>query len=338
MAISVWEIKNNMKKKTGFTLVELSFSVVFIAIIALMVVYVSLNTTNIFQRGIATKEINTVGNSIIDDFRAAIANSSAKNLKDICEINYAYAKDDDIITASQSQKDCQADGSYSMIYNVRMGDVVIDGYKDKITNIPISGAFCSGVYSYVWNSGYFFDSEKYTVFRNGSGTEAEPATLKYYSGDNNTEKTVDDIRLVRITDPSRQVCYSKVKESTEKSSISKYITTDKSEFINTMQERPNYDISDIREYSAIYGDTVELLSDNKYNNLALYSLKLYRPAQSEISHNIFFAGSFILASIAGGPNIKAASNYCITPDDYANEDFNYCSINKFNFAIQANGE
>lgn len=334
-----------MKKKTGFTLVELSFSVVFIAILALMVVYVSLNMSNIFERGISTKEVNTVGNSLIDDFRSAISNSSAKNLQDICEINYKYSTADSfLIKDSPSQKACEDDESYSMIYNVRMGDVVIDKSKpDQKITVPVSGAFCSGVYSYVWNSGYFFN-DKYAVYDVGTSNLLEKATLKYESGDKGSTVEVNDIRLLRITDPSRQVCFSKVEEAADElgleeiSGQSRYFKNTDTEFMKNMQKNEEYDISNMEKYSKIYGEVVDLLAENKYNNLALYSFKMYRPAQSERSRNIFFAGSFILASITGGPDITAKSNYCAPPSDYNNEDFNYCSINKFNFAIQANGE
>ena len=347
-----------MNKKSGFTLVELSFSVVFISILALMVVFVSMNMTNIFQRGMTVKEINTVGSSIIDEFRSAISNSSAKNLKDICSINYQYGDtfEDGVsmISKTKTQQACEADETYSFIYNVRMGEVKIDKSKEETIEVPLSGAFCTGVYSYVWNSGYFFN-DKYEVMNH-----AEPAKLKYKLGGGTVEPiektdqyalqisvtprenlSVSDIlaenfKLIRITDPSRQVCFSKINEVAGDKEI-KYIETKEPKFGEHMKNTPNYDISG-DEYSNIYGEAVDLLSTNIYSNLALYDVNVFRPAQSEKDRNIFFSGSFILASINGGPNIVANRNYCAPPDDFDNEDFNYCSINKFNFAIQANGE
>ena len=39
--------------------------------------------------------------------------------------------------------------------------------------------------------------------------------------------------------------------------------------------------------------------------------------------------------------MKTAGNYCVPPKDYNKKDyanFDYCAINKFNFAVQATGE
>lgn len=326
-----------MKKKTGFTLVELSFSVVFVGILALMVVFVSLNMTNIYRRGMTIKEINTLGNSLISDFHSALLSSSAKNLQDACEVNYAYASSFNnngvtSIQLSKSQSDCSSDDGYSLVYNVRRGDVTTKTGEKK-TNIPLSGAFCSGVYSYVWNSGYFFDSNN-KISNNGRA-----ANLTYFSADTNSVVTVTAPRLVRIADPSRQVCFSKMEDyvAINSAASTRYVQNSSSNFMNYMKNSYDYNISDSK-YSKIYGGTIELLSSDSNNNLALYDLHLFRPAQSEYSRNIFFAGSFILASVEGGIDITAKSNYCAVPDDYENENFNYCSINKFNFAVQASGE
>ncbi len=330
------------KAKQGFTLVELSFSVVFISILALMVVFVSMNMSNIYQKGITTKEINTIGNTLIDDFRAAIANSSAKNLADICLTNYKYSSESSIgqaITGDKEQQKCNEDDAYSSIYTVRMGTVKID---DKDVDIPLYGAFCSGVYTYIWNSGYFFN-DTYRI------ENAKPVTITMRTVDFPDGKTYGSeehpIKLLRISDPSRSVCMSKVREVHEKAKGKnddelKYYKNDSAEYLNYAYtwENENFDISNLKYYSTIYGEVSDLITGHKYNNLALYDLKLYRPAQDTISRNIFFAGSFILASITGGANIVAESNYCAVPNDYTIENFNYCSINKFNFAMQASGE
>ena len=41
----------------------------------------------------------------------------------------------------------------------------------------------------------------------------------------------------------------------------------------------------------------------------------------------------------GGINVTAAGNFCAAPNDYGNDqNFDYCSINKFNFAARATGK
>jgi hypothetical protein len=52
---------------------------------------------------------------------------------------------------------------------------------------------------------------------------------------------------------------------------------------------------------------------------------------------LFYAGSFILGTTTGGPNIKSNNGNCAVPGDVVYSNFDYCAINKFSFAAQANG-
>ena len=94
--------------KRGFTLVELSFSLAFIASLSLALVVITLNLTSSYQRGLVLKQVNTTGNSLISDFKAAIANSSAKNITDVCTIKYE--------TNSAGQNACRNDNAYSFVH------------------------------------------------------------------------------------------------------------------------------------------------------------------------------------------------------------------------------
>ena len=90
-------------------------------------------------------------------------------------------------------------------------------------------------------------------------------------------------------------------------------------------------------YPPISEEPVELLGGEN-NLLVLYDLSAAIPAQSNASNNLFYSVSFILATVTGGIDVKATGNFCATPENYELENFDYCSINKFNFAVQATGE
>jgi len=320
--------------KQGFTLVELSFSLAFIASLSLALVVITLNLTSSYQRGLVLKQVNTTGNSLISDFKAAIANSSAKNILDACSLK--YDKD------SSNQNACLGDHAYSFmnverLAKVKVGKENTPGYKE-ISKVPVFGAFCSGSYSYIWNSGYLLDNESYTVEGvSAASFKYTVANEDYTSG---TEKTISNFRLLKIVDPSRAVCASAIDSASTTNAGNKPYLSRIQLTGNAGGHRisSNFEI-DPNVYGYISEDPIDILATSGSNELALYSLLIdYFPAQDSTSRNIFYSGSFILATILGGINIKADGNYCATPSGYDIEYFDYCAINKFNFAIRASGE
>jgi Tfp pilus assembly protein PilE len=315
--------------KRGFTLVELSFSLAFIASLSLALVVITLNLTSSYQRGLVLKQVNTTGSSLISDFKAAIANSSAKNITDVCTIKYE--------TNSTGQNACRNDGAYSFVHversaKVKIGKENTPGYKE-VSDVPVFGAFCSGSYSYIWNSGYLLDSESYTV----EGTTA--ASFKYTIANEDytsgTEKTISNFRLLKIVDPSRAVCASAIDSSSAADVANKPYRTAAELKANKISN--NFEVNP-SVYGYISEEPIDILATSGNNELALYNLTIDLPAQDSTSRNIFYSGSFILATILGGIDIKADGNYCATPSGYDIEYFDYCAINKFNFAIRASGE
>ena len=77
--MSVKMIKGDLKRggsRRGFTLVELSLSLVFISILSLTIVLMINNAVESYQRGVTLNQINTVGMDLVDDIRTAVQNSS----------------------------------------------------------------------------------------------------------------------------------------------------------------------------------------------------------------------------------------------------------------------
>ena len=275
--------------KEGFTLIELSFAMVFISLLSLAIVLIIINTISSYRRGITLSDVNSTGTQLIDDIRIAIQNSSTKSVEDLCSMN--YSKTEDI-------NKCKTDNTYYLrreISTVKMPE------KTETTNgMPVYGAFCTGTYSYIWNSGYYF--------MDGAQVGKSKVSVKYRDI-NGATQVLDSFRLLKIKDDTRQVCIKGVTNN-------------------------SFDVADgvyVKE------EPVDLLASvNSANNLAIYDLRAAKPAEGSSKENLFYSGWLILGTTSGGPTIKGNTK-CANPDD-AGANFDYCAINRFSFAAQASGE
>ena len=142
-------------------------------------------------------------------------------------------------------------------------------------------------------------------------------------------------RLLRFTDPERSACKQLIAQ-TSLAGANKYPTGE------LISAGGGITLSGLN-----LEDSVELISSDSVSDdanfsraeapLALYDLYLAPLAATPNNDKLFYSGSFILATISGGVNIMTASNHCQIPDDagYSTSGFNYCAVNKFNFAAQS---
>lgn len=275
--------KNSSKK--GFTLVELSLSIAFIAILSITIALIINDAISTYRRGLTLNQINTTGMDLVDDIRTAVQNSPASSPRNSCK-NY---KDD-------FQKNCEENNG------MRLMNVAKTGNVNNIEGTPLYGAFCTGAYSYIWNSGYLF-------LENGG----DKATYAVYEGDKRTEEW-NDFRLLKVEDRQRAVCGSVLPD--------KY---NNSEDIES-------------EFKGKDKGPVVLLANDGANPLALYSFTSALPAVDGLNSAAFYSMSFILGTVQGGINVMSMGNFCAAPESFDSaENFDYCAINKFNFAAQANG-
>lgn len=304
--------------KKGFTLVELSLSLVFIAILSLTVAFIINDTVASYRRGVTLKQINTVGMDLVDDMRAAIQNSSTKSVVDDCKIIYNGG------VMNKELEECEKNRGKSFVSIHKTGNVDLKN-GNKLENIQLGGAFCTGTYSYIWNSGYFDSESVKTEWV--TSTEKIKFKFKFSGTDVNNgvctsegkSVTCQDFRLLKVRDESRAVCMAAAGK-------------EYNETINGNE----IDITGSNEKDVAPIDL--LASDERNGGLAIYDFNVSGPAES-MSHNAsFYAVTFVLGTVQGGANITKAGNFCATPDDYSIENFDYCAINKFNFAAQAAGE
>lgn len=61
-----------MMMKAGFTLVELSLSIVLIAVLSIIVISMINNAVSAYHRGLVLNQVNTVGMGLVDDMRLSL--------------------------------------------------------------------------------------------------------------------------------------------------------------------------------------------------------------------------------------------------------------------------
>jgi len=313
------------KRKTGFTLVELSISIVFIAILSLAVVLVIMDTVSAYRRGLTLNQINTTGSDLVDDIMSAVQGSPAQSLKNDCAL---YIR-------SGQVKTCEDNGGLIFANVTRYGIVSVKNVGANIAfdtdqmnsskKVPLNGAFCTGNYSYIWNSGYYFVDDYQT--------NIVAATLNNYdSGDK-------PFKLLKIKDEGRAICRSVLRKLS--SSDSGYEYRDPTNILSSAFSI-DYDASNPEMAPE------DLIA--KESNLALYDLEIGMPSMGANDRSMLYPVSFVLGTIQGGVDVTVAGDNCAPPEAEEEgtgeknrgyrakfENSDYCSINKFNFAAQAIG-
>ena len=168
------------------------------------------------------------------------------------------------------------------------------------------GIFCTGSFSYVWNTAT-------TIRASRDGNNDHALKIRLSNGKDYIPK------LVRFADTDRFACASN-------NSSGQYVPASMTIGVGKSMTMDNI---------------TELISDDEMD-LALYSLRILPAVQNETTKQIFFSGSFILATIRGGVNIESNGDFCSGDkqegDEFTLNNFDYCAVNKFNFSARATGE
>ena len=296
-----------MHASSGFTLIELSLSIAFISVLSIIIVVLINGTISSYNRGLTLNKINTGGMDLVDELRTAMQSSKDGSALDECD------KFD-----GEAIEKCKKDGAKLFVSVVRKAQI------NNMDEIPVYGAFCTGRYSYIWNSGYFSNKNDYTI---GGNDSFPAATLKYAKGNesvvyepeqqpNSSEEGGGYVRLLKVADEKRAVCASKIS--------------------NKYDLNWDSNVFDVTKSLAISSDPEEILSSDGRNDLAVYYLDTAIPAESGQGRDIFYSVSMILGTTNGGIDLSADSDFCATPDK-ALSNMDFCAVNKFNFAVQVNG-
>jgi hypothetical protein len=262
-----------------------------------------------YHKSITINQINTLGTSLVDDMRLAVSQSSASKLSLMCDTVYGEANEA-----------CLSDSARRFVSVTKSADVASG--DQTIGRVPVFGAFCTGSYSYIWNSGYFFNSE-FEV------KNVAQASLKY-----NGDKNASGFKLLKVKDEDRAVCVAAVRVQNNR-------LTDNYSSDEAMQSEFNIALSGLVKADdtvVVDEEPLEMIGGGE-DGMAFYDLNSSVFEQKGVSKNLYYYTSFILGTVQGGINVNAGGDYCQAPEDYSGlvENFDYCAINKFNFAALASG-
>jgi hypothetical protein len=307
-----------MKTRKAFTIIELMLAMAFLGTMLLGIATLILQITNIYQKGLAIRGINTVGREIISDLTRTV-------------------------NASRVNVDINPTGNTSKINitNVRHARaqyfVETKRANSAGKSVQAGGAFCTGSYSYVWNTAENLRAARAT----GSVKEGRISNAAVAGNIANNGilvvHTSDDQyivpKLVRFVDRDRNSCLTDNLDNMAGDSA------------NPIKKGKTY--FDLTYDGVSSKDVNELIADNEAD-LALYDFTVLPATQNYTTRQIFYPGTFILATYRGGVNITSNGDFCQGSDkddgtmdsssEFTMNDFDYCAVNKFNFAIRASGE
>ena len=324
------------KAKSGFTMVELSITLAFIGVLLITIAVITTNIVTIYQKGMALKAVNSVGRGLIDDFISSIDSAPSVDTTSICRSLLGASDDNE--EGKNAISNCVKDHAYKYIYRSIETEVPID--SDEAPR-QLSGIFCTGSYSYIWNT-YYGISEGSTI------------GIKYKTSDKDEVQQLpnndnpEPIRLARFKDPNYRLCSATVNNKYEFENIE---YDDGIEYIDITSL--SYKINDSDSTSAVYNisEPTQGMLDSFDLELYLYQLTIFPISQDSVSLRTYMAGTFILATGRGNIDILRSGDYC-QPGVYNEKgdlegdtsslnnlgsEFNYCAINKFNFAGRTAG-
>lgn len=175
--------RNNKKQQKGFTLIELMLSVAFVGSLLVLIALITIQIMGLYNKGLTLKEVNEVSRVVVRDMQQSITSADAFRIQ--------YSKDG-APTAAKSLQDAVESGRDA------------DYYSN-----PAGGRLCTGVYTYVWNTGaalksrntLFAGSEDRRTFRGAGGTVDYPIQfIKYADG------REEPVRFIKVRDPAKQFC------------------------------------------------------------------------------------------------------------------------------------
>lgn len=282
--------------KDGFTLIELLFAMTFLAILLLVIALLIVHIITIYQKGLSIRAISSTGRELIDDMTRSIGASPLYDFDD------ARFDTDGTDGLSEQEQIAARTQYFFQVYK----SFDIDGSGINQT-LPAFGAFCTGTYTYLYNTAYSINANRDTatyIYTDSKGVEQRigaPYTAPF--------------KLLKITDMGREICTQMIADD-----------------LTIKQDHSTFTVLNNGGV-----DPVKMI-DADESDLALYDFQVFPVVQNRITGHSFYSSSFILATLRGGVNILSNGNFCEEPHYTLATDFAYCAVNKFNFAMRATGE
>ena len=287
--------------RKGFTMIELMLATLFLATLMVTIAVLVNMITGIYQKGLSMRAVNAMGRQLVDEISRVVAGSPIPDGGK--SINPVPGPTGNIGVN-------EVNAALRKYFVTDAGETVVGEGRDGLGGFRYNyGAFCTAAYSYVWNT-----QLSYADWREN------PHTANVLLMEKNTETGKEMLndgkpyKMARVADPSRYICEQMANGVTGRTLTIPIADKEPIEMINT--------------------DEVDLI---------LYDFNVFPATQNTMTGQVFYSATFILGTMRGGVNITATGDYC-------NEDnnplkvasglstlFNYCAVNKFNFAMRATG-
>ncbi len=308
-------MKNSTKKsttKSGFTIVETTIVTAFIALLLIAIATIVSNMLAIFQKGVTLNAINNVGRNLISEFNSTINTAPSIDTTSLCRKFLSGASVED-------QEECIRNGAFNYIYQEYAQNVDDPATREE-NMLQMNGIFCTGEYTYMWNTWY--------------GRKNEIKLSLTYLDSNKIRHDLTDFNLIRFEDKTYRACQQRVAKDSYNSVDSSNLTIDMSETANENEYRMQV-------------EPQNGFVESSEANLYLYELVIFPVSQDVVTQRAFFSGTFILGTGNGDATITRVEDTCDPNDDGRldtssnkfdlGSKFNYCGINKFNFAARTAG-
>lgn len=292
--------------RSGFTMVELSITLAFLAVLLISIAIITTNIISIYQKGMTIKAVNSVGRGLIEELTTGINTAPSVDTTSLCN-SLANASAEDI-------EACLEDSAFKYVYQATYN---AEGQQ-------YNGIFCTGYYSYIWNTYYGVDS-------------GHTLNLRYLPNTGGSAQTIEAPRLLRVEDRTYRVCSTAMESRRYRSTLTSNATLD----ITTLAVNTSL-------ANRIPEPQSGMLSEFDLD-LMLYEFTVFPISQDAVTLRTYMAGTFILATLRGDVDITRSGDYCTVgnisggsfSDNSSSYDlgseFNYCAINKFNFAARTAG-
>lgn len=307
--------------KSGFTMVELSLAMAFIAMLLIAIAIIATSLVSIYQKGLSIKTVNGVGRNLIDEFVSGINTAPSVDTTSLCN---------SLVSGTTEIQDCVDNHANKFIFQEQRSVQDANGNSEQY-----NGIFCTGYYSYIWNTKAGLNQ-----------TPQHTISVRYLADDGSTTRTLDKPRLARIVDKTYRLCSAVVDNSYQ------------STYPNSTTPAGNtvIDITELAGGNGLPNPIPDPTSDYLRmfdTDLLLGDLTIFPISQDKVTLRTFFSGTFILTTVRGNVEILNSGDYC-DPNGARDVDaagntntssnqltlgseFNYCAINKFNFAARTAG-
>ena len=134
--------------KKGFTIIEITLAMTFLAILMVSIATLIMRVTNIYQKGLAMRAINATGTEIIEDITRTVG--AASYLVDI------HSQDAEL----GGNGVMEYDNNYKLVEKYYYDYTVYnENHNGKNFNVQYFGVLCTGDYSYIWNTSRALDPD-----------------------------------------------------------------------------------------------------------------------------------------------------------------------------------